>query len=252
MKAEITPGKSPDRWADSVAESCIVLECAPQHGSPREVHPEPERVSGRMTFGATPEKSTDSPLLRARQTRTCETVARIGFISDTHGRTDRARRAIELLLARGAEQIVHLGDVGSESVIDLLVGIPSLVVFGNCDDARSLTRYAEILGVEVAHPSAIIEVKSGALDSGAEAQPGLRLGVTHGHLESEVERLLDSRIDILLHGHTHEIRDELVHGVRILNPGALHRAKCHSVLLFDTLTNHATWLDVDLEAPVRD
>lgn len=181
-------------------------------------------------------------------------MARIGFISDTHGRTDRARRAIDLLLARGAEQIVHLGDVGSESVLDLLVGVPSLVVFGNCDDARSLTRYAQILGIEVAHPSAIIEVKVDELVSHRDLPPagqfGLRIGVTHGHLESEVERLLDLRVDILLHGHTHEIRDERIEGVRILNPGALHRAKFHSVLLLETDTSHATWLDIDLEAPV--
>ncbi|MFM1868717.1 MAG: hypothetical protein RL591_2125, partial [Planctomycetota bacterium] len=87
-------------------------------------------------------------------------MAQIGFISDTHGRADRARRAIDLLIARGAERIVHLGDVGSESVLDLLAGIPALVVFGNCDDARSLARYAELLGIEVAHPSTIIEFKS--------------------------------------------------------------------------------------------
>lgn len=180
------------------------------------------------------------------------TLARIGFISDTHGRTDRARRAIDLLMARGAERIVHLGDVGSESVLDLLAGIPALVVFGNCDDSRNLARYAEILGIEVAHPSTIIEFKNVAVgaDAVAATETGrgvLRIGMTHGHLEREVERLFDARIDILLHGHTHEIRDEIVQGVRVLNPGALHRAKTHTVLLLETTTAHATWLDVDVE-----
>lgn len=203
-------------------------------------------------FETSPENWPDSSLLLPHETRRWPVVARIGFISDTHGRTDRARRAIDLLVARGAERIVHLGDVGSESVLDLLAGIPALVVFGNCDDSRNLARYAEILGIEVAHPSTIIEFKNVAVgaDAASATETGrgvLRIGMTHGHLEREVERLFDARIDILLHGHTHEIRDEMIQGVRVLNPGALHRAKTHTVLLLETTTAHATWLDVDVE-----
>ncbi len=158
----------------------------------------------------------------------------IGIISDTHGQTPRARKAIDLLLARGATRIIHLGDVGSESVLDLLAGIQATVVFGNCDDDRSLARYATILGIEVVHPAAVIEVKS------------MRIGFTHGHLERELTRLLRSNLDILLHGHTHEIRDEQVGGTRIMNPGALHRATRHTVMMLDASSGHAEWIDVDL------
>jgi len=160
-------------------------------------------------------------------------MARIGFISDTHGRAERARRAIELLRARGATRIVHLGDVGGESVLDHLAGLEALVVFGNCDDDRGLARYARFLGIEVLHPGAIIEMKS------------RRIGVTHGHLEDEVVRLLGERVDFLLHGHTHEVRDEQVGTTRILNPGALHRAMRHTALLLDPESGAAEWIDVD-------
>lgn len=160
-------------------------------------------------------------------------MATIGFISDTHGRADRARRAIELLRARGATRIVHLGDVGSEAVLDHLAGLEALVVFGNCDDDRGLARYARFLGIEVAHPAAVIEVKS------------RRIGVTHGHLGDEVGRLLEERVDFLLHGHTHEVRDECVGVTRVLNPGALHRAARHTALLLDPETGAAEWIEVD-------
>lgn len=205
-------------------------------------------------FETSAENWRDSSLLLPHETRRWPVVARIGFISDTHGRADRARRAIDLLVARGAERIVHLGDVGSESVLDLLVGIPALVVFGNCDDPRNLGRYAEILGIDVVHPSSILEFPTKPQGVGLEkvrasSSETLRVGITHGHLESEVERLLNARVDVLLHGHTHETRDECIDGVRFLNPGALHRAKSHTVLLFETTTTHASWLDVDREAP---
>jgi len=157
----------------------------------------------------------------------------IGVISDTHGRAERAGRAVELLCALGAHRIIHLGDVGSESVLDHLAGVPSTVVFGNCDDERSLARYAAHMGIEVVHPAAVIEVKS------------LRIGVTHGHLEHEVRRLVDERVDVLLHGHTHEIRDERIGGVRIMNPGALHRAPRPTVMLLDMATGAAHWIDIE-------
>lgn len=159
----------------------------------------------------------------------------LGIISDTHGQTPRARRAIELLLHRGATRIIHLGDVGNESILDLLASIESTIVFGNCDDERALARYAEHLGIHVVHPGAIIEVKS------------CRIGITHGHIEHVVKDLLGATVDVLLHGHTHEIRDERVGQTRVLNPGALHRASRYTAMLLDPSTKHAEWIDVDAD-----
>ena len=158
---------------------------------------------------------------------------RLGIISDTHGRTVRTRRAIDVLLARGAGRIIHLGDVGSEAVLDLMAGIESTVVFGNCDDERSLARYARDLGIHVVHPGTVLEVKS------------LRIGITHGHLEAEVDRLFAEAPDMLLHGHTHEIRDELVGRTRVLNPGALHRASRHTAMLLDPGTGLVEWIEIE-------
>ncbi len=164
---------------------------------------------------------------------------RLGIISDTHGRTPCTRKAIELLLARGASRIIHLGDVGNEAILDLLVGIEATVVFGNCDDERSMARYAEILGLHVVHPGAVIEVKS------------KRIGLTHGHLESELDRLFASNLDFLLHGHTHEIRDDCIRGTRLLNPGALHRAARRTVMLLDPASGEAEWIDIDADNGTR-
>lgn len=156
----------------------------------------------------------------------------LGIISDTHGSARMAHRAIELLLARGATRILHLGDVGSETVLDLLAGLDSTVVFGNCDDERGLARYAQAIGVQVVHPAAVIEVKDA------------RIGITHGHLEGEVARLFSSQVDFLLHGHTHEIRDERIGCTRVLNPGALHRARRYTAMLLDPASGRAEWLEV--------
>ncbi|MEY3143836.1 MAG: hypothetical protein RLY21_2329 [Planctomycetota bacterium] len=166
---------------------------------------------------------------------------RLGILSDTHGDATRARRAVELLRAGGATHIIHLGDVGSESVLDHLAGIDATVVFGNCDDARSLRRYAEFLGIAVAHPAAVIEVKAGAR--------AMRIGITHGHLLDEIEQLFRAEVDILLHGHTHVARDDMVGPTRVMNPGALHRADRKTAMLLDLRTGEAEWIDVDGSGP---
>lgn len=164
-------------------------------------------------------------------------MALLGIISDTHGRAAAARRAVEMLLSRGATRIVHLGDVGGEQVLDQLAGLDAIVVFGNCDDAGGLSRYARSLGISVAHPAAIIEMKS------------RRIGMTHGHLEREVLGLFEAEPDYLLHGHTHAVRDEIVGATRVLNPGALSRAVRLTAMLLDPESGSVEWIEIDERAP---
>ena len=58
---------------------------------------------------------------------------RIGILSDSHGRADNTALAVKSLRDRGAELLLHLGDLGSRDVIDELAGGPARIVFGNCD-----------------------------------------------------------------------------------------------------------------------
>jgi len=149
---------------------------------------------------------------------------RLGILSDSHGHRERVRTAIDLLRAAGAERFVHLGDLGEASALDDLAGLPCAVVFGNCDDERDLQRTAECLGIESLHPGGVLEVGE------------RRVVITHGHLEGELRRLLALRPEYLLHGHTHERRDSVCDGVRVINPGALHRAPAHTVALLEVDT----------------
>jgi putative phosphoesterase len=147
----------------------------------------------------------------------------VGVLSDSHGQRARVRIAIALLRDRGASILLHLGDLG-DGVLDELAGLNCHVVFGNCDDARSLDGYARDIGLHVHHPSGILEID------------GKRIGLTHGHLVEELERLFCANVDYLFHGHTHERSDTVVDGIRVINPGALHRARPLTVALFTPAT----------------
>ena len=157
----------------------------------------------------------------------------IGILSDSHGRVETTRRAVAALLQRGAELLIHLGDVGDERVIDELIGHNARIVFGNCDwDVAGLTRYAEAVGVAVDHPL-------GTLAIGER-----KLAFTHGHLSDCVEQALSGGVDYLLHGHTHETRDEMLGRTRIINPGALFRAARYTAALLDPASCTVEFIEV--------
>jgi putative phosphoesterase len=152
----------------------------------------------------------------------------VGILSDTHDRIAAATAAIELLRARGAEYFIHCGDVGSEPILDLLAGLPAAFVFGNNDwDRRGLERYAASIDVRCLG------------DAGELELGGKRFFVTHGDDTRVMRRAIDSQqFDYVLYGHTHVARDDRVDGsrTRVINPGALHRAREKTVATLDTVT----------------
>lgn len=165
----------------------------------------------------------------------------LGLLSDSHGRANATRLAVRALVEAGADAIVHLGDVCSLGVIDELAGVrapdgrpvPARLVFGNVDcEVASFTRYAHSLGVAVDHPAGRI-VMSGRL-----------IMFHHGHEEHREREAIDAGADFYLHGHTHRLRDETVGSTRIINPGALHRARRHTAAALECETGRLRILDV--------
>ncbi|HIA72082.1 MAG TPA: YfcE family phosphodiesterase, partial [Phycisphaerales bacterium] len=55
----------------------------------------------------------------------------------------------------------------------------------------------------------------------------------------------DPSIDVIVHGHTHEKRDEMVNNTRCINPGALHHAPVYTVAVLDTSSDSLTFHELD-------
>ncbi len=157
----------------------------------------------------------------------------IGVLSDSHGRVAITRQAVDALRDAGAELLIHLGDFETEEVIDELVGHPTRIVFGNCDDEIDLSRYAKAMGITVNHPVGVLEVG------------GKSIHFTHGHLGQLMTQAFEANADYLLHGHTHRLRDERREGTRILNPGALFRADRYTAMLLEPETDEVTVLEIN-------
>ena len=160
---------------------------------------------------------------------------RIGVMSDSHGRIEITRRAVDTLVDRyAADLLIHLGDFETMAVIDELVGQQARLVFGNCDlDTDALRHHAECMSIAVDHPLGWLSIGS-----------DVTVAFTHGHLPHVMQQALSERVDWLLHGHTHETRDEQVGPTRIVNPGALFRAARYTVALIEPVSGTVEFIEV--------
>jgi putative phosphoesterase len=148
----------------------------------------------------------------------------VGILSDTHGGAEIASAAVKLLLSRGAEYLIHCGDVGGQSVLDAMAGCPSMFVFGNNDwDRRPMMKYAESIGIACGD------------EEGKLSFENKLAVVTHGDDSRIINRVLQAQlVDYLFMGHTHRMLDARQGKVRIINPGALYRTSRKTVAVLDT------------------
>lgn len=121
-----------------------------------------------------------------------EKTRRIFVLADTHNRLPENVKE----MAKGADEIWHLGDVCAETVLDELraIGVPVVLVRGNCD-----SNFEWPLVIDI-------------------ARGGLKFRLQHippDHVPNDV--------DVLVHGHTHVPRNETQGRVLFLNPGCVTR-----------------------------
>src|SRR5262245_45538387 len=148
---------------------------------------------------------------------------RLGILSDTHDQYAREWRAVELFREAGAEVLIHGGDLTVADMVALCAVLPLYFVRANhaADTVPALRRAAADTGAVCLSWGDLIELA------------GKRIGVAHGHMSTDIRRLLSARPDYLLSGHSHIASDRQDGQVRRINPGALHESDQFSVALLD-------------------
>ena len=143
---------------------------------------------------------------------------RIFVLADTHNRLPEKVKEI----AKGADEIWHLGDVCAESILDELraIGPRVVVVRGNCDS-------------NFEWPLVVDLVRGGSK---------FRLQ----HIPPDQP---PNDVDVLLHGHTHVPRNERRGRVLFLNPGCVtrpNRGSPPSVAWLEIVNEKINWKLVPL------
>lgn len=152
---------------------------------------------------------------------------KVGIVSDSHGKADMLKRALSMLAERGAEAIVHCGDLGNGECITALgeTGLPTYAVAGNMD--RHLSRLRSQADGKNIHFSADTVLMPLGDDK--------YLAATHGNSARIMTDLLGrAGVDYICHGHTHQPRDEKIGPTRVINPGALRHAHPPTAAILDT------------------
>lgn len=147
----------------------------------------------------------------------------IALISDTHENEAATKKAVELIKERKPEFTIHLGDIISPPMLDLFKGLKMKILLGNNDgEVGGLKKKCREHGFEEPYAELTFE------------HAGRRFFCYHG----TDQRIVDNNIyyggfDYVLCGHTHVRRDERRGKTRIINPGALFRAKEYSIAFLD-------------------
>ena len=151
---------------------------------------------------------------------------KVGILSDSHGRQDNVRQALGALRERGVRTVLHCGDIDDPQTVLLFRGWTAHFVFGNCDGDRDGLRAA------MEEVGATLHEGFGHLELG-----GVKLAFVHGDdggLLRELEQ--GGHYDFLFYGHTHHAEEHVTGPTRVINPGALHRARPKTFALLDLAT----------------
>lgn len=158
----------------------------------------------------------------------------MALLSDSHDNSATTLAALDLLAAHRPGIYLHAGDLVSPEMLVHFSGLPFHFIFGNNEyDHATLRSKAKSLNLECHGNVAEFEFE------------GKHLVMLHGHEQALMHKFLgEGKHDYLIHGHTHVRRDERVGKTRIINPGALQRARTKSVALLDTATDTLTFIPV--------
>lgn len=136
----------------------------------------------------------------------------IGVLSDTHDNLSNITMVLETCRDRGIETLIHCGDLTSLEMVSHFKGFRVIYTMGNMDTAAGTIhkRFKKMR-----EDNFVGAVFKGQIN-------GVPIAVTHSHLDSELSNLIShQRYRWVFHGHTHQRRDEVIKGARIVNPGAL-------------------------------
>lgn len=150
----------------------------------------------------------------------------VALLADSHDNLASVDAALALLAPRKPDVILHAGDICTPEVLQRIVaalGRNVHFVFGNNDyDKTGLRAAADALGI-TCHGTLLDLTLAGK-----------RIAMTHGDDDRLRTRVIHAQEhDYLILGHSHLREDLRRSRTRVINPGALHRARPRTVALLN-------------------
>lgn len=159
---------------------------------------------------------------------------KIGILSDTHNERIMLKKAVGLFMSLDIRHLIHCGDLTNPALLDELSGFTVYYVYGNSD----LDRYGIKIKLEQVG-------QDNRMDYSLDFElGGKRFFVIHGDMKNKlIDAINSATYDFVLHGHTHNIKDEWVGSTRVVNPGALGGRYCskRTIAVLETSKDTVEW-----------
>ncbi len=162
---------------------------------------------------------------------------KIGVLSDTHDNLSNLIFVLDSCRQQGIDTLIHCGDLTGLDMVSHLKGFRVIFTMGNMDTVTGTikNRLEKMRDNNFAGP-----VFRGSLD-------GVPVAAVHSHVDGAVMALVrEKHYKWIFHGHSHQRRDEVLQGVRIVNPGALGglRKESYSFCMVDLETDEVEFIKV--------
>ena len=165
---------------------------------------------------------------------------KIGIISDSHDNIWALEKALNMLEKEKIEVLLHCGDLCAPFIVIQLddfaekLNIPVHIIFGNIDDQHVTPKMAGE-SKHVKHHGQLAELE---ID-------GCKIAMEHYPKLSEA-LALSGKYDLVIHGHTHEKREEQKGKTLLLNPGEIMGRKGERTFaIYDTKARKAKFFVVE-------
>ena len=162
----------------------------------------------------------------------------IGLISDTHDNIPNIIKAVKIFKENNVEFVLHLGDVIAPATIKFFKGLDIRFIKGNCDgaDIEKLKKKIDDINGKFYNVLKKLKYKDKILM------------LFHGKPEEELDELINRQAyDYVIHGHTHEKRDDKFENTRVINPGAHYLSpeqKEHTIAILDVEKDNLEFIEV--------
>tara|TARA_B100000427_G_C15475958_1_gene580767 strand:+ start:868 stop:1359 length:492 start_codon:yes stop_codon:yes gene_type:complete len=134
----------------------------------------------------------------------------VGVVSDTHNNINNVKNIIDIFNNEKVDIVVHTGDVSKAKTLKMFTDLkcPLVGVFGNNDRSEKGLKETSLLNnFNFQEPPLILNLAD------------KKIAIFHEPelIDSYIEGFQD--VDLILHGHTHRYREEIIENTIYFNPG---------------------------------
>ena len=134
----------------------------------------------------------------------------LGIVSDTHNNKRNIEIIISIFNSQKVDLVIHTGDIANKESLSMFSTLkcPLVGVFGNNDRYQEgIRETAKMYGFKFQDPP--LHIKSG------------NRNIAIFHEPDNIDNFLLEKpdFDIVVHGHTHRYREEIINKTLIFNPG---------------------------------